>query len=299
MNWSLQVPWGYGRQYKSLSEVRDLLAPYYQPESLHRFLVRLHAWGGEIGVGSWFRETQPDKPGVAPEGKSFHQRQHYADGSSGASAIDVVKRNPAGGNHVAVTWADVDPQGTAAAKRWGVHANVGKPGDPYPKGEQWHLQPVEIDGHDTWLAAGRPAPQPGYPLPTHSPDPGEDDDMPILETPVCAYDSRPAENDRKVPTDLRTANAGVPKAPLAPGQTRTIVVGYCSEATVNVTAIGSGQAGYLAVNDPSGKTSTIGFDPADKIESNCVPVRTPNGTITVTAVVGSADFAIDVLARRP
>lgn len=302
MNWNLLIPWGYGTQFKTLAWVRDTLAPYYHPEALRRILIWLHDQGGEIGVGSWWREVQPVKPGAAPEGRSFHQTQFFNDGSKGALAIDVVKRNPNGGNHLAVSWADVPAQeGTpaqrAAAKKYGFHMNVGKPGDPFPKGEQWHGQTVEHDGYDTWERQGKPPPATDYPTPG-TPTPG-DDDMTILARPECAYDSRQAENDRKVPKALRDANAAQPKTILAPGQTRTIVVGMCVEATVNITVIGSGQPGYVAVNDTSGKTSTVGFDASDRIESNCVPVLTPNGTITVTAVVGACDFAVDVLARKP
>jgi hypothetical protein len=108
---------------------------------------------------------------------SFHQDQRYADGTVWYTAVDLVARNP-GTVHRAPRVDECPQQGSAEAKRWGVHINTS---------ESWHIQPIENDGYQTWVNAGRKRPVPGYPIPnegtspsppTHSPipyDPQEDD----------------------------------------------------------------------------------------------------------------------------
>lgn len=164
-------PFGYGTATRTLEQIRTWLLVHHHPEYVRRFCAWLQSKGGEIGAGGGWRAdgSQPDLPGFAPEGRSFHQNQKYEDGFIGACAVDVVRRNPAGGNHLSVRWTDVPVQGTAEAARWGVHANVGTPGTA--GSEAWHIQPVEIDGWVSWEAADNPAPQLGYPLP------GDEEDM--------------------------------------------------------------------------------------------------------------------------
>lgn len=164
-DWSLRVPCGYAERYKTLREVEADLLEHYHPEYVRRVLAWFHHKGGTIGPGGLWRAggAQPDKPGFAPEGRSFHQDQPYADGFVGACAIDLVAPDGPDANlsHDGVSWAMTIPQGSEEAERWGLHCNVGFP----PTGEPWHLQPIEIDGWSTWWHNGRPAPQAGYPIP--------------------------------------------------------------------------------------------------------------------------------------
>ncbi len=155
-------PYGYGTATRTLDWLEEWLLVHHHPEYVRRLVAWLESKDGVIGVGGGWRPGggQPDKPGFAPEGKSFHQNQRYADGFIGACAVDVVKANP-GGVHRTVAWSDVPAQGSTAARIWGVHANVAT--------EAWHIQPVEIDGWQSWVNAGSPAPVPGYPLPTDPP----------------------------------------------------------------------------------------------------------------------------------
>lgn len=158
----LMVPWGYGRTLKSLAEVRSRLEEHYHPEYIERLCAWLMSKNGRIGIGGTWRAdgTQPDKPGFAPEGTSFHQNQKYSDGFIGAVAVDLVARNGSQ-IHRAPMWSEVPVQGSDEAKLWGLHCNVGSP----PGGESWHMQPIEIDGHASWLRNGSPAPVPGYHFP--------------------------------------------------------------------------------------------------------------------------------------
>lgn len=149
-----------------LVDLDTLLAEHHITRMEPEYAARLTAWlianGGHIGIGgSWRAEgSQPAKPGFAPEGKSFHQTQMFDDGSLWFCAVDLVARNP-GGKHRSPRWSEVPVQGRAEAAVWGVHCNVGAP----PSGEPWHMQPIEIDGHGSWVSAGRPRPTPGHPFP--------------------------------------------------------------------------------------------------------------------------------------
>lgn len=157
-NPELRIPWGYQRSTKTLAEARTILLVHYHPEYVRRLLAWLSSKEGKIGIGGTWRATgtQPVAPGFAPEGRSFHQDQRYADGVVGATAVDLVAPN--GTNvHRAPNWSEVPAQGSAEAKRWGVHCNIST--------EAWHMQPVEIDGWQSWFNGGRPAPRVGYPIP--------------------------------------------------------------------------------------------------------------------------------------
>ncbi len=169
-NWNLRVPYGYQNAYRTLRQIEAILKPNYHPEYIRRFLAWAHYHNGYVGVGGHWRAdgTQKVAAGFAPEGKSFHQNQRYNDGFIGACAIDtVIKDGPDAGDwHDGIPWSAVPIQGSVEARRWGVHANVGVPGN----GESWHIQPVEIDGHTTFLRDGSPAPVANYPIPVeHDP----------------------------------------------------------------------------------------------------------------------------------
>jgi hypothetical protein len=161
----LLIPWGYGSTYKRLGDVETILAAHYHPEYMRRLLGWLDSRGGVVGIGGHWRATgtQPDKSGFAPEGKSFHQDQRFVDGFVGACAVDLVAKDgvDSDASHDGVTWAMVPRQGSVQAAVWGVHCNIDS--------EAWHMQPVEIDGWASWVAAGRPAPRANYPIPEPAP----------------------------------------------------------------------------------------------------------------------------------
>lgn len=168
-------PIGYGTRMVTMSQMRAEHENHMEPEFARRLFNWIESRGGAIGIGGGRRTVQPDKPGFAPAGKSFHQDQIFADGTSWYSAVDLVHVNP-GQVHRAPAWSEVPRQGSAEAQRWGVHCNVDQGATP----ESWHMQAVPQDGYDSWLQAGRPRPKANYPIPGKVPDfnPSEDDDMP-------------------------------------------------------------------------------------------------------------------------
>lgn len=157
---NVMIPWGYQTSYRSVAYARLRLMEHYHPEYVDRLCAWLVYKKGVIGIGGTWRAdgTQPDKPGFAPEGKSFHQNQKYSDGFIGATAVDLVVPRP-GNTHSSghVPWSLVPKPGSVEAQTWGVHCNISS--------ESWHMQPVEIRGHTTWLKAGSPAPVADYPFP--------------------------------------------------------------------------------------------------------------------------------------
>lgn len=128
--------------------------------------------------------------------------------------------------------------------------------------------------------------------------PTPEEDMRTID-PYRAYDSRPEFQDGYINATMREQNKDVPKTVLQPGQTREIVVGMSTEVFANVVVIGKGGAGFLSINDPTGATSPIGYDAADRVEYNGVPLKTPGGKIKVMAVGAACDFAVDVFQIAP
>lgn len=185
-------PSGYGRTRLGLEE---LFTVHHQTRMNAEYARRLAVWlvfchsiGIDMGIGGSWRATgtQPDRPGFAPEGRSFHQSQRFADGHTSFCAVDLVVGRRLF-KHRAPKWSEVPVQSTPVADAWGLHANVGVPGN----GESWHLQPAEIDGWDTWNRGGRPSPRPDYPIAAlipppapkpQPPTPKDDDDMLNRET---------------------------------------------------------------------------------------------------------------------
>ena len=168
--WSKAVtlyPSGYGTAMVPLDKMMASIITHGHPEYVRRLRAWLIDQGGEVGIGSAWRETgaQPDKPGFAPEGQSFHQDQRFRSGFVGCAAVDLVAAVP-GSKHRAPTWAEVLPQGGTEAKRWGLHCNNSQ--------ESWHMQPTELDGWQSWVNAGRPDPVKGYPIPVSPPPPPPD-----------------------------------------------------------------------------------------------------------------------------
>jgi len=150
-------PTGYGT---TMVDIDTLFARHHINRMHPEFARRLRAWlqsqNGRIGIGGSWRETQPAKPGFAPEGKSFHQSQTFSGGRVAFAAVDLVHVNP-GGKHRSPRWDEVPKQGTQGARDWGVHCNVA--------GEPWHMQPIELDGYAGWVSKGRKELVIGYFLP--------------------------------------------------------------------------------------------------------------------------------------
>lgn len=157
-------PSGYGTLMETLEQLEARHSPHMHPEYQRRLFTWLQAQAGLVGIGGGYRAPgqQPDGPTFAPEGKSFHQDQQFASGFIGYCAVDLVVAVP-GLAHRAPYWSEVPHQGSSWAVSCGLHANIA--------GEPWHLQPVEIDGYQSWLNAGRPDPVAGYPIPGNPPTP--------------------------------------------------------------------------------------------------------------------------------
>lgn len=156
-------PMGYGTQMVTLAVLKSVHEPHMHPEAARRGFVFLEAMGGKFGIGGGYRRpgTQPNKSGFAPPGKSFHEGQQFPSGLLYV-AWDTVIANP-GVVHRSPRWAEVPRQGSQAAKDFGVHMNVDT--------EPWHMQPIELDGYDSWVNRGRPDLQFDYPIRTSVPIP--------------------------------------------------------------------------------------------------------------------------------
>lgn len=277
-------PMGYGTQLVTMAQLRARHEPRMHPEFARRLFEWIEDQDGLIGIGGGWRATgsQPDKPGFAPEGESFHQNQRFPGGLWYA-AVDLVARNDAGllrrifslnGSaanpdastlkrlatvakvHRAPTWSEVPPQGSDWAARVGVHANVGTPG---ARGsESWHVQPVELDGWGRWVNAGRPDLQSNYPTPgTTTPPPPvvtppeiipPIGDMMGLELELVDETRARVLDTRKPATPAAGGNAG---AKLAAGATITVHAHRAGLPTgtkavaVNLTAADVDGPGFL------------------------------------------------------
>lgn len=294
-NWSLRVPFQYGNQYISLRELERWLLVHHHPEYVRRLLAWLHFKKGTVGVGGGWRAggAQPGKPGFAPEGKSFHQDQNYNDGFTGACAVDSVYMDgpDAGDSHDSIAWKEVPIQGSAEAKRWGIHANVGVPGN----GESWHLQPIEIDGWQTWWNQGRPAPVRNYPLPVehdpyYAPPPGgtlvEEDDMQYLIKMDRMHDSRPGYQQL----------SQVKQVALKPGENRKVPLGMAYVHGVRVAVVNGKGHGYVSITGVPGLGNPV-LNLWDGRQGDGVMfLATPDGHGYLATTV-ECDVIVDVFAR--
>jgi hypothetical protein len=279
----------YPTSYKTRLVTIDELFSEHHVDKMHpEFARRLRCWlvdqGGNVGIGGSWRDTgaQPDKPGFAPEGQSFHQYQKFASGLIKFSAVDLVVRDP-GKVHRSPKWSEVPVQGSEWAKKYGVHANVGAPGQP--GAESWHMQCVEIDGWASWDRAGHPDPVSGYPIPEKPNYPsngilipkGEELEM-IVNQPHRAYDSR---------------SGAAHKA----GETRKVKVASAKAAFVNIVAVSPEDSGYLTLWGDGARpnSSHLNFTKGVTIANGVwVPVMS-DGSINIYTHKG-CHIVVDVLA---
>ena len=160
-------PIGYGTRLVTFDVLRNTFEPHMHPEAARRgFNFILHQ-GGKFGIGGGYRPpgTQPNKPGFAPEGKSFHQAQNFGS-CVGYAAWDMVVVNP-GYVHRSPLWEEVPQQGSQLAIDYGWHMNVGAPG--IKGSEPWHAQPIELDGWQSWFDNGSKDLQKNYPIKVFTP----------------------------------------------------------------------------------------------------------------------------------
>jgi Putative peptidoglycan binding domain len=140
-------PMFYGTRLVTFDVLRNTFEPHMHPEAAYRGFMFILSQGGNFGIGGGYRPpgTQPVKAGFAPPGKSFHEGQQFPSGLFYA-AWDLVVVNP-DGLHRQPRWEEVPVQGSSFALDCGMHMNV--PGEPH------HMQPIELDGWDSWVNRGR------------------------------------------------------------------------------------------------------------------------------------------------
>ena len=158
-------PIGYGSEHVTLAELKRREGDGMHPEYARRFWAWIESLGGEVGVGDGWRPTPSPTSEASRLGKSFHQTQVFASGFLGWCAVDCVAKDgpDANNSHDGMT-AEL----AATAVPYGLHANIGTPGQMGY--EAWHIQPIEIDGFDSW-AKLRLDPVANYPLPGTPPPP--------------------------------------------------------------------------------------------------------------------------------
>lgn len=156
-------PSGYKQEMVTLETLKRIHGPHMHPEAFRRGFAFIESKGGKFGIGGGYRPpgTQPDKSGFAPPGSSFHEGQDFPSGRYYV-AWDMVVANP-GLYHRAPRWSEVPRQGSQAAKDCGMHMNV--------ESESWHMQPIELDGHDSWVQRGRKDLLNNYPIVGLPPEP--------------------------------------------------------------------------------------------------------------------------------
>lgn len=250
-NWLLRVPFKYQNTYVTLSYLETWLLVHHDPEYVCRLLAWLHYKKGTVGVGGGWRPQggQPPRPGFAPEGRSFHQDQEFATGFIGAAAVDTVFMDgPDPGDwHDPIAWNEVPKQGSVESRKWGIHANVGVPGN----GESWHIQwcdanigGYDLDGWQSWWNAGRPGPIPNYPLPPeHNPYlEGDEDDMIYLSEMPRMHDSRPGYAQESTVAQKR----------LTIGLNRRVPIGVANRVGVRLTVVNAAGPGHASVTGTPG-----------------------------------------------
>lgn len=188
----------YGHGVYTFDQMMREIREHGEPEFVRRLEVWLLDQHGTMGIGDAWRATgtQPNRPGFAPEGQSFHQTQRFRDGLLKCMAVDLVVIRP-GGPHRPPYWKEVPKKDSALARRYGLHCNIST--------ETWHMQAIEVNGWSSWVNAGRHRPVAGYKIPTPAtPPPATPDPAPGPDTPPGS------PSMRKGATDANTVVAGWP-----------------------------------------------------------------------------------------
>ena len=192
-------PNGYRRSMISLDEMKRRHGAKMHPEYARRFFSWIEAQGGAMGVGGGWRKTPSDTSEASRLGRSFHQDQRFTAGGVFYCAVDLVRVN-GNDDHRAPHWSEVPEQGSSNAETCGLHCNI--------SGEPWHIQPIEIDGWQSWDAAGRPQPAAGRALPGNPPPipiaPAAGPGGALFEPEQSQYGGFP--NERNKPLLVRAAN---------------------------------------------------------------------------------------------
>jgi hypothetical protein len=182
-------PVGYYSMMVTLDALYARHAPHMHPTYAANLFEYLEHKNGLLGIGGGWRAggAQPDLPGFAEEGKSFHQDQVFKSGIVGYAAVDLVAINTSSlikrvfslngtpsnpdattldrlmaidNRHRAPTWAE-----TADAPAFGLHTFIKS-----PTPEPWHMQPSNIRGWQSWVNAGRQDPIVVLPVPQPVPE---------------------------------------------------------------------------------------------------------------------------------
>lgn len=268
-------PWGYRMRMVDIDELKRLARfDLCEPEAAERFEHWIVSRGGQIGIGGAVRFVQPDLPGFAPAGSSFHELQEWFDGLRAFAALDLVCPN--GENvHRAPRWDEVPKQGSGHPdiSNYGVHCNV--------SGEPWHMQPIEIDGHATWVRNGRRRPNPDFPiLKVKPPEPTPEPPPPAPEPPPPA----PA-----------------PTGPFAPGE-RTLRVSQPQMEGIDVAFV-QGVVRDKAGQDYVTVDGFYGPDTARGVENvqNWFKATEPGtwGHLAVDGVVGPQTWPLIIKLSQP
>lgn len=248
---STLYPAGYGSEMVTLDELDRRFGTKMHPEYRRRLFAWIESQRGRVGIGSSWRPTPDPVSPASQAGHSFHQDQRFRSGFVGIAAVDAVCPVP-GHVHRAPTWSEVPPQGSTWSTDCGIHANVSD--------EPWHLQPVELDGWQSWVNAGRPDPTTTAPPPPKPPPP------PTLDvTAIAAASFDDQETDPMFITRTETGNFylgnGVAYRQVLAGKNgeldyiigkyRGRLVDFRSGAAVktqsDVTPVNASSVGYLGV----------------------------------------------------
>lgn len=163
----MNYPSGYGTAMVPMTELIRQHSGNMEPEFARRLFAWIASKNGEIGIGSGWRQNPSNVSEASKKGMSFHQTQTFGDGSRQFCAVDLVVRTQDKHSSGDVPAGLVPLQGSPEAQAFGVHINVGEQNKP--GFESWHMQPIEIDGFESWAKKGRVRPAAGRAVPG---DPG-------------------------------------------------------------------------------------------------------------------------------
>lgn len=313
-NWDLRVPYRYRGTYITLRDLNaELARSNFLRSSRRRHLALLHSRGGKLGVGGHTRVCPHPVSQASRNCESFHQIQEFWANLAktatvrASTAIDYVWEDGDDANdwHDVVPTGGVPVQGSAEARRFGIHANVGTPGSS--GFESWHGQPIEIDGFRS-ATGNRSHPAPyideHYPLPPeHDPFP-DDIDLPpqeptMIHVPDYAqriFDTRDSEASG-LPS-WQSSNLARFKA----GESRDVIVARddaLDTVFVNITVIEPDGGGFVTVyggqkaNVPG--TSNVSWLGKGGVHENSGFIATHGDHIHIYAHVG-CEIAVDLQA---